>query len=51
MDDLSEEWVVDFRVRFQQLPYRITGFYPQKPEPSSQVPARRSQHVLELVSL
>ncbi|WP_030574613.1 hypothetical protein [Streptomyces aureocirculatus] len=29
VDDLSEEWVMGFRVHYQQQPYRITGFYPQ----------------------
>ncbi|MDK1348513.1 hypothetical protein QNO09_35625 [Streptomyces sp. 378] len=29
VDDLSEEWVMGFRVHYQQQPYRITGFYPR----------------------
>lgn len=29
VDDLSEEWVMGFRVHYQQQPYRITGFYPE----------------------
>ncbi|MGW7463860.1 hypothetical protein ACWGJT_03935 [Streptomyces xantholiticus] len=28
VDDLADQWVIGFNVLFNQIPYRITGFYP-----------------------
>ncbi|MFD5264876.1 hypothetical protein [Streptomyces sp. NPDC058335] len=36
VDDLAEPWVMGFHVQYQQLRYRITGFYhPDHPRPST----------------